>query len=636
MQNTIAQRIYDFVKQYPPFNFMRKDDLLDICTRASVHYLEKDQVVFSRDENYKNIFFITQQGAIRLMRLKKEEERIVDICDEGDIFGLQVTDDEQYGISAIANEESIIYGLPMGEFIAFAKSNKAISNYLIASFASNIKDPYSLEHGGQLFTQYKERGSEEIYGMQSARFTKKVVQCGPETSIRTSAQLMLSQKVGCLIIVDNEKPIGIVTNRELRNMIARDEVLPSDAISKILVSPVVCHIPTISVSEAQLILLREDINYLLLTEDGTPSSRIKGILGKHDIVVTLANNPVEILKEIKRAPKTKDLRLAWNKSFGLLNRYLDQNVPLSYILKIFSELRDAVMRRAMELSLQKMETKPPVAFSWLALGSQGRKEQLLYTDQDNALLFDNVPAAQLEETRTYFLKLANGMNKRLHKIGYDYCPADMMASNPLYCLSLSEWHAQFSKWIQQPSRESMLLSSIFFDYSYVYGDTQIVTQLTDVIFEKLSAAPLFFRFMAKDALKNPPPVSFFRQFLVESNGEHKDTFDIKNRAMGPLISAARVLCLFHHIRNTPNTAQRFEKLAILEPENKELYESCAYAFKALLKFRVRQGISQSDGGRFINLETLTKADRLKLKRCFKPLRDIQEILRVRFQTQLLT
>ena len=135
---------------------------------------------------------------------------------------------------------------------------------------------------------------------------------------------------------------------------------------------------------------------------------------------------------------------------------------------------------------------------------------------------------------------------------------------------------------------------------------------------------------------DPPPVSFFRQFLVESNGEHKDTFDIKNRAMGPLIGAARVLCLFHHIRNIPNTAQRFEKLAVLEPENKELYESCAYAFKALLKFRVRQGISQSDGGRFINLETLTKADRLKLKRCFKPLRDIQEVLRVRFQTQLLT
>ncbi|MBV1924903.1 MAG: CBS domain-containing protein [Dokdonia sp.] len=636
MQNTIAQRIYDFIKQYPPFNFMKKDELQDICTRATVHYLEKDQLIFSRDEGYKDCFFITQQGAIRLMRLKKGEERIVDICDEGDIFGLQVTDDEQYAISAIANEESIIYGLPMGEFLAFAKANKAISNYLIASFASNIKDPYSLEHSGHLFTQYKERGGEEIYGMQPARFTKNVVQCTPETTIRSCAQMMLSHHVGCLIIVKEDKPIGIVTNRELRNMIAQDEAISTDPITKIMVSPVICNTPTISVSEAQLILLREDINYLLLTEDGTPSSMIKGILGKHDIVVSLANNPVELLKEINRAPKTKDLRLAWNKSFSLLKRYLDQNVPLSYILKIFSELRDAVMRRAMELSLQKMETAPPVAFAWLALGSQGRKEQLLYTDQDNALLFDDVPAAQLEETRSYFLKLANRMNKRMHKLGYDYCPADMMASNPLHCLSLSEWETQFSKWIQLPSRESMLLSGIFFDYSYVFGDTQIVTKLTDAIFEKLSVAPLFFRFMAKDALKNPPPVSFFRQFLVESNGEHKDTFDIKNRAMGPLIGAARVLSLYHHLRNTHNTAERFEKLAVLEPENKELYESCAYAFKALLKFRVKQGILHSDGGRFINLETLTKADRLKLKRCFKPLRDVQEILRVRFQTHLLT
>jgi CBS domain-containing protein len=635
MQNTIAQRIYDFIKQYPPFNFMKKEDLLDICTRATVHYLEKDQLVFSRDEDYKNIFFITQQGAIRLMRLKKGEERIVDICDEGDIFGLQVTDDEKYAISAVANEESIIYGLPMKEFIAFAKVNKAIANYLIASFASNIKDPYTLEHGGQLFTQYKERGSEEIYGMQPARFTKNVVQCPPDVTIRAASQMMLSQQVGCLIIVKEKRPVGIVTNRELRNMIAKGETSSADPIAHIMVSPVVCHSPTISVSEAQLILLREDINYLLLTEDGTPSSIITGILGKHDIVVTLANNPVELLKEIRRTTKTKDLRLTWNKSFRLLKRYLDQNVPLSHILKIFSELRDAVMRRAMELSLDKMETPPPVSFSWLALGSQGRKEQLLFTDQDNALLFDMVPDDQLEETRSYFLKLANRMNKRLHKIGYDYCPADMMASNPLYCLSLTEWKAQFSKWIQSPTRESMLLSSIFFDYNYVYGDTEIVTKLTDAVFEKLSTAPLFFRYMAKDALKSPPPVSFFRQFLVESNGEHKDTFDIKNRAMGPLIGAARILSLYHNIRNTHNTAQRFEKLATLEPENKELYESCSYAFKALLKFRVKQGIVKTDDGRFINLETLTKADRLKLKRCFKPLRDVQEVLRARFQTQQL-
>jgi CBS domain-containing protein len=228
------------------------------------------------------------------------------------------------------------------------------------------------------------------------------------------------------------------------------------------------------------------------------------------------------------------------------------------------------------------------------------------------------------------------MNKRLHKIGYDYCPADMMGSNPLYCLPISEWKEKFKGWIYDPSPESMLLSGIFFDYRRTFGSQQLVDELTTHIYTLLGESSIFYRFMAKDALKNPPPVSFFRNFLVESDGAHKDEFDIKNRAMAPLIGAARVLSLYHGLKNVNRTSTRYEQLAMLESENRELYESCAYAFKALLKFRVQQGLKNGDSGRFIQLESLSKSDRLKLKRCFKPLRDVQEVLRVRFQTQNLS
>ena len=147
------------------------------------------------------------------------------------------------------------------------------------------------------------------------------------------------------------------------------------------------------------------------------------------------------------------------------------------------------------------------------------------------------------------------------------------------------------------------------------------------------------RFLAFSRSTTAPlksPVSFFRNFLVESDGAHKDGFDIKNRAMAPLIGAARVLSLYHGLKNVNRTSTRYEQLSMLEPENRELYESCAYAFKALLKFRVQQGLKNGDSGRFIQLESLSKSDRLKLKRCFKPLRDVQEVLRVRFQTQNLS
>lgn len=636
MQNTIARRIYDFLKQFPPFSFMAKDDLMMICTKAKVVYLDKDQIIFERDQNYNEHFYIVQQGAVKITRPSGDIIKVVDICDEGDLFGLKVTSGDTYRTTATANEETILYTLPMGEFSAFAKANKAISNYLIAIYASNIKDPYTLQQSGDLLNTYEPERNADLLGVAQAKYSTKIISCPPESLVQEGAQLMQQYKIGCLVICKNERPTGVLTNRELRNAVANDVLHKGTTVSEIMAQPVICAQPDITVGQAQLILLKNGISHLIITEDGTPETKVVGVLSKHDIVVAFGNSPAELIKEIKRAPKTKILRVAWQKGMVLLQRYLDQNLPLSHILNIFSELKDALMHRTMELSLRKMKTEPPVDFVWLALGSQGRNEQLLYTDQDNALIYKDVPEAEIETTSSYFLSLANRMNKRLHKIGYDYCPADMMGSNPLYCLSLENWKTQFSTWIMNPTPQSMLLSGIFFDYRPVYGSNLLLDELTTHIYSKLTTSSVFFRFMAKDALKNPPPVSFFRNFLVESDGEHKDEFDIKNRAMAPLISGARVLGLYHHIKDVNNTAQRFERLSQLEPENKELYESCAYAFKALLKFRVKQGLKNDTSGRFINLSDLSKAEKLKLKRCFKPLRDLQEVLRIRFQTQNLS
>ncbi|WP_299674629.1 DUF294 nucleotidyltransferase-like domain-containing protein [uncultured Dokdonia sp.] len=633
MKNTIAYRIYDFLKQFPPFQFMAKWDLIEICESAEVQYLDKDQVLFKRNTPYNSHFYIVHQGAIKLSRPSNNTDKVVDVCDEGDLLGLRVTKEDSYRTTAIANEETIVYALPMEAFSKLTESNKVISNYLITSFASNIKDPYSLEYSGQLLNEYDRDKSQNIYNISTARFTETVIQNNPKTSIQKAAMQMQKHQIGCLVISKNNKPIGILTNRELRNVIASGEFTAATLVNDVMVSPVICGTPDINVTQAQLILLKHGISHLIITKDGSPQTDIVGILSKHDIVVSFGNSPVGLLKEIKRATRTKHLRHAWDKAMVLLKRYLDQNLPLSEILKIFGELKDALVYQTMQLSLRKMEDAPPVSFAWLALGSQGRKEQLLYTDQDNALIYANSSPENAKEVKQYFLKLANRMNKRLHKIGYDYCPADMMASNPLYCLSLSEWESQFSTWITTPTPENILLSGIFFDYTLMYGDQVLVKKLTDHISQKLENQKVLLRHMAKNALKNLPPVSFFRQFIVEHNGEHKDFFDIKHRAIAPLSDAARVLALGQGILYTKNTAERFEALAQLDTPNRELFENCSYAFKALLKFRTKRGIAQSDSGRFINLEALTKSEKLKLKRCFKPLRDVQEVLRARYQTQ---
>ncbi len=347
-------------------------------------------------------------------------------------------------------------------------------------------------------------------------------------------------------------------------------------------------------------------------------------------MVTFGNNPSVLIKALKRTIKIKEIKPIRVRITQLLQGYLDQNIPMSIISKIITELNHACITRVIEISLEKMISPPPVKFAWLALGSQGRSEQMLPTDQDNAIIYENVSEVFAEETKIYFQKFASLVNKGLFTIGYDYCPAEMMASNPQWCLSLDEWKLKVKHWVTNPGKNEVLLSFIFFDFSFIYGDPEIANQLSESIFETVKANPDFYRHLVSGALQSPSPTGFFRQFLVEQDGANKDQFDIKRRALMPLTDAARVLILSHSIKGISNTAERFEKLATLEPQNEELFLSCAYAFKSLLKFRTKQGLLHNDSGQFIALESLSKTEKLKLKSSFKTIKELQEVISVRF------
>jgi len=288
------------------------------------------------------------------------------------------------------------------------------------------------------------------------------------------------------------------------------------------------------------------------------------------------------------------------------------------------------------MAIDEVSEKPPVTFAWLNLGSQGRKEQLLITDQDNALVFEDVSEDSYHEVKNYFLTLSKVITRHLNTVGYDYCPAEMMASNPKWCLSVSEWKKQFHHWITIPDEHSIMLCSIFFDFECVYGNEELAAKISKNIFKDLYKKNLFFAYLGSDALKNPPPLGFFRQLLVEQDGKHKDTFDIKSRAIMPLVDAARVLILDKTISGINNTSARFEAMANKEPENKELFISCANAFLDLITFRTQEGLKHNNSGRFIHLEALNKADKLKLKNAFKPIQDVQSVLKNRFNLTYFT
>lgn len=632
MKNSIAERVGDFLKGYPPFNMLSNKTLLQIATEVTITYLEKGDTIFKKDDTCHDNFYVVRDGAINLYYGNGDVKEITNIHDTGDVFGLRpLIIKEPYKLTATANEESIVYAIPIAVFQSVTDENNKIQKYLITAFASNAFDPYTEEETDKIFADYLPNKSQDMVNFQTANYTKSPITCTMGSSLKDAAKKMSDHKIGCIVVVDDaKKPVGIITNSDIKNKIATGLFPIETPVTNIMSSPVMTSKKDITIANGQLQMIKHSIGHLCITKDGTDNSKLVGVLTHHDVLVTLGNNPTVILKEIKRAKRTKKLRAARLKGSALLKSYIEQNIPISHIISVISQINDAVTIRAIELALKKMPTAPPVAFSWLALGSQGRKEQLLFTDQDNALVFEDVPENLYAETQVYFLELAKLVTASLNKIGFEYCEADMMASNPEWCKSLTEWKNQFKNWILKPDEKAILLSSIFFDYNHVYGNKQLVDDLTDTIYTTLGDTGLFYKFLGRDAIKSPSPLGFFRQFLVEQNGDQKELFNIKSRALMPLIDAARLLILSKQIKGVNNTSERFEKLAGLEPKNKELYESCSYAFKALSKFKTKQGLLHNNSGKFIDLETLTKEEKLKLRRCFKPIQEIQEILKIRF------
>lgn len=630
MKNTIAERIYDFLKDFPPFNTLENEQLMTICEQVKIGYYEIGDYIFVKGDGLHDAFYVVKDGAVGIFR---EEDILVDECDEGDIFGLRaLIRQSEYRLSAKAIEESIVYAISSDLLEEYITSNVDANKFLMASFASNTLNPHLDSDKGRLYSlegEFNEQTGHLAY-IQNVAFKKFPVTCIGDTQIGTAAVTMTDKKVGSIIITKDNKPTGIITDKDLRTKIATGKFAISEKVTRIMSAPVITIPEKISIAEAQITMLRNKITHLCITKDGTIDSELVGVLSEHDIVVSQSNNPSFLIKEVKRASTAEKLKDVRQKSQDLMQRYLDQHIPISFISRIISAINEAICQKVIEISLDEMNHPPPTAFSWLALGSQGRGEQLLLTDQDNALVFADVPTGRYEETKSYFLELSRLVTRKLKEVGFEFCPAEMMASNPKWCLSLTEWKNQFKDWITRPDEDKIMLSTIFFDYDRVFGDTSLVEQMSESIFQSIDSYTIFLNFLALNAIKNPPPLSFFRQFLVEHSGEHKDLFDIKARAMMPLVDAARLLVLSKNIKDHNNTIERFEKLSALEPQNKELYNACIDAFKILLRFRTIEGLKHNDSGRFIDLKSLSKANRLKLKGCFGSIKDIQELIKVRF------
>ena len=632
--NTIAEHIADFLKEYPPFNHLTFEELSEIAISIRVVNLEKHKILFQINDILHDSFYVVASGVINLSVIADAEETLLNKCNEGDIFGLRpFFAKNNYMMTAKAREESIVYAIPIATFRPFVANNSEVLNFLLESFAVNTRNPKDKENLiGKLISDnvfYSDQQSEMQY-FQSLSYNISPLKASITAIVQEVAQLMTETLKNNIIICDNNFPIGIVTDCDMRSKIATGRFPVTISVDKIMSSPVITVVENVSLAEAQLLMLKHNVTHLCVTLDGTDKSDVKGIISEHDLIAAQANNPGVLIKEIKRSQNPKELKQIRERLTDLVQTSISKNIPLSHVFNIASEINLAIIKRSVELSILDLGS-PPARFAWLSIGSQGRKEQLLLTDQDSILIFEDVAAEKYREVKDYFLKLGKKTTATLEKIGYELCPNGHMGSNMLWCKSLTDWTKQYDSWMNTPGENSNDLSSIFFDYEITFGEQRIEDAIGNVVFKNAKNNTLFFDFLGNDALRKNSPLTFFKNFNVEEEGPNKDKFDIKTRALMPLIDGARLFTLNFDIRGINNTFQRFKQLAIADPKHAEIYLNCAEAFLVLSKLRTLEGLKNDSSGQFINLNELSKIDKEKLKNALAPMRELEELIKNKFQ-----
>jgi CBS domain-containing protein len=340
-----------------------------------------------------------------------------------------------------------------------------------------------------------------------------------------------------------------------------------------------------------------------------------------------------LIREINQATQLEAVIGKHSQLPRLIHSMLTSGTKIRTVAWLVTAFSDAILQKLLAFALNDLGP-PPVPFSFLVLGSEGRKEQTLKTDQDNAIVFQDPQKGQtIEYLQTYFLKLAEKVCTWLDQAGFDFCQGNIMAKNPKWCQPLSVWKQYFSSWVGEASPEHLLHASIFFDFRHAFGDEQITNTLSGHLESSLVDRPLFFRVMAENAIRFTPPLGFFSRLITESKGPHKNCLDIK-KANQPIVDFAKIYSLKHKIRETA-TQDRLYRLYTGRVLTRDAYNDLeqAYSFNMQVRF---MGQIQAIVGRnmkpdnYINLKDLSSIEKRMLKEVLKRIKQLKTKLEMDF------
>lgn len=458
---------------------------------------------------------------------------------------------------------------------------------------------------------------------------KEILLCLPHTPVSEAARIMRDEKSSCLFVGDSKELIyGVITDITLRDNVVASGVSAESAVSEIMDPTLVAISKDTLVYEALLLMFRTKTRYLLVKEGGA----YIGVTSRNKILTVQSQSPFVFIQSVKLALGREELREKWKQVPRIVDQLIQRGVRAEIINQIISAIADSIALRVIEQAI-KVKGTPPARFVFFVLGSEGRKEQTLKTDQDNAIIYEDKANEHRELVRTYFLDFAKGVSEDLDFIGFNYCKGGFMASNPKWTHSLSHWKSNYASWFQESSVDTVMSYGTFFDCRPIYGDFSLLESLKDFMDEQLQH-PLerFFYNMAQNALQYDTQLTWFRNIRT-FKVDKEQVFDIK-KAMTPMVDTIRLYALANRVFET-NTGKRLklltEKGVFTKKESEELYQGYYYLMGLRLEKQAIAVIRDNkEPLNYINITTLTKVQAVTIKEIFKVIRDLQIKVKIQF------
>jgi CBS domain-containing protein len=570
----------------PAFRDLPPDALATLEAALTRRTVPRGEYLFRQGEGPPESVFYLITGTAEILVGPPDEERVVSLSRPGQLVGwLTVFTTDPFPASARTVESTEVIQISSAVVRALLEWHPSVGRVLASTMARRLED---------LFLEIRaEAAQDSASRAETFPFRKRVseVMTSPALTLRynqtarDAADAMGKARVSSVIVTDGEgPPLGIVTEKDLvQGVIATGKNPQTVLLCEVMSAPVAALEPQAYLYKALGMMRNRRVRHLAVV-DGT---RLLGMVSMRALMAMEKSETLELVEQIEGAETLKALAEAHQMSRTVCSHLIEEGVLAEEVSRLLSHINRDIHRRVLEMALQHMDEagrgKPPVPFCFIVMGSHGRAENHLNTDQDHGMVLADYPPEEWGQVEPYFMDLASRLSEDLAHVGFTLCQGNVMSSNPVWRKPIREWREQVLGWYANPNSNAVRYTTLFYDFEPIWGDASLARSLREFITEGIQRNFQLLRSLFQEASHHKVPLTFFKHFVTERSGPHKGELDLKRSGLLFVVECSRILALRHGVTAT-STLERLEALSAMGAIPSDEAEFVRTAYRTLFHF----------------------------------------------------